>query len=60
MTAKISVKFDGDTSHKIIRTKPLLIIEVSPSYWVLELFSLTGWLSQVARAVVERLTEYLT
>ena len=42
MTAKISVKFDGDTSHKIIRTKPLLIIEVSPSYWVLELFSLTG------------------
>ena len=42
MTAKISVKFDGDTSSKIIRTKLLLIIEVSPSYWVLELFSLTG------------------
>ena len=48
MTAKNSVKFDGDTSHKIIRIEPLLIMEVSPSYWVLELFSLIGWLSQVA------------
>ena len=48
MTAKNSVKFDGDTSHKIIRIEQLLIMEVSPSYWVLELFSLIGWLSKVA------------
>ena len=47
MTAKNSVKFDGDTSHKIIRIEPLLIMEVSP-----ELFSLIGWLSQVASWLV--------
>ena len=52
MTAKNSVKFDGNTSHKIIRIEPLLIMEVSPTCWV-SLFSLIGWLSQVASWLVD-------